>query len=60
MRRHPNEGENRLTTCVANTRSAAKTYNDTNVTASVKHTYRVKAINDAVKSEVSNFVLVTT
>ena len=59
LRRRPTEGERRLTTYVANTLSTATTYTDTNVTAGVKPAYRVKAINAAGSSGVSNFVLVT-
>ena len=59
LRRRPTQGENQLTTYVANTNSTAPTYTDTNVTAGVKHAYRVKAINAAGSSGVSNFVLVT-
>ena len=59
LRRRPTKGENRLTTYVANTQSTSTTYTDTNVTAGVKHAYRVKAINAAGSSGVSNFVLAT-
>ena len=59
LRRRPTEGEHALLVYVADTRSTATTYTDTNVTAGVQHAYRVKAINAAGTGPVSNFVNVT-
>ena len=59
LRRRPTEGENTLLVYVADTKSTATTYTDTNVTAGVQHAYRVKAINAAGAGPVSNFVNVT-
>ena len=59
LRRRPTLGEDTLLLYVADTESTATTYTDTNVTAGVKHVYRVKAINVAGAGPVSNFVNVT-
>ena len=64
LRRRPTQGENRLTTYVADTGSAAATYTAAtytaaNVTDGVRHVYRVKAINATGNSGVSNFARVT-
>ena len=59
LRRRPTEGEDALLVYVADTQSTATTYTDTNVTAGVRHVYRVKAINAAGAGPVSNFVNVT-
>ena len=59
LRRRPTEGENTLLVYVADTKSTATTYTDTNVTAGVQHAYRVKAINAAGAGSVSNFINVT-
>ena len=56
LRRRPALGEDVLLEYVANTQSPAATYTDTNVTAGVQHAYRVKAINAAGASPVSNYV----
>ena len=59
LRRRPTEGENTLLVYVEDTGSAATTYTDANVSAGVKHVYRVKAINAAGLSKRSNVVKVT-
>ena len=41
---------------LAHRQSPAATYTDMNVTAGVQHAYRVKAINAAGASPVSNYV----
>ena len=56
LRRRPTEGEDTLLVYVEDTQSTATTYTDTNVTAGVQHAYRVRAINAAGASPVSNFV----
>ena len=56
LRRRPTEGEDTLLIYVDNTGSTATTYTDTNVTAGVRHVYRVKAINDAGAGDQSNYV----
>ncbi|WP_420624946.1 Calx-beta domain-containing protein [Candidatus Poriferisodalis sp.] len=47
LRRRPSEGENALLVYVTDTGSTATTFTDTDVTAGIRHTYRVKAINQA-------------
>ena len=59
LRRRPTEGENTLLVYVEDTGSAATTYTDTNVSAGVKHVYRVQAINAAGLSKRSNAVRIT-
>ena len=59
LRRRPTLGENTLLVYVENTSSTATTYTDTDVTAGIRHVYRVKAINDAGLSGWSNYVRVT-
>ena len=59
LRRRPTQGENRLTTYMADTGSAAATYTDDNVTDGVRHVYRIKAINATGNSGVSNFARAT-
>ena len=44
---------------VSDTGSAATTYTDTNVTAGIRHVYRVKASNAGGLSEWSNYVNAT-
>ena len=44
---------------VADTSSTATAYTDTNVTAGVRHVYRVKAINSAGTGPRSNFARAT-
>ena len=56
LRRRPIEGESSLLIYVENTGSTATTYTDTNVTAGVRHVYRVKAINAAGLGDWSNYV----
>ena len=56
LRRRPTEDELELLVYVDDTQSTATTYTDTNVTAGVRHVYRVKAINAAGLSEWSNYV----
>ena len=55
LRRRPPLGENRLMVYVENTGNANTTYTDTNITAGVRHVYRVKAINVAGVSGWSNY-----
>ena len=56
LRRRPILGEDVLLEYVANTRSTAATFTDTNVTAGVQHVYRVQAISAAGQSQRSNYV----
>ena len=56
LRRRPTEGEDTLLVYVEDTQSTATTYTDRDVTAGVQHAYRVRAINAAGASPVSNFV----
>ena len=56
LRRRPTEGEDTLLVYVENTGDTTTTYTDTNVTAGVRHVYRVKAINAGGLSEWSNYV----
>ena len=58
LRRRPSEGENDLLVHVEDTGSTATTYIDTEVTAGIRHIYRVKAINEAGLSQRSNHVRV--
>ena len=53
LRRRPSQGEDTLLVYATST---AATYTDSNVTAGVKHVYRVKAINAAGLSGWSNYV----
>ncbi|MCY3658059.1 MAG: fibronectin type III domain-containing protein, partial [Caldilineaceae bacterium] len=55
LRRRPQEGEKALLVYVEDTGSTATTWIDRDVTLGTRHTYRVKAINAAGLSEVSNF-----
>ena len=59
LRRRPALGEDVLLEYVANTRSTAATFTDTNVTPGVQHVYRVQAISAAGQSQRSNYVNVT-
>ena len=59
LRRRPILGEDVLLEYVANTRSTAATFTDTNVTAGVQHVYRVQALGAAGQSQRSNYVNVT-
>ena len=62
LRRRPTEGEDTLLVYVANTGSTATTattYTDANVTAGIRHVYRVKAINAAGPSQWSNYARAT-
>ena len=56
LRRRPTQGEDTLLVYVEDTGSTATTYTDTNVTAGVRHVYRVKAINSAGVGAQSNYV----
>ena len=56
LRRRPSEGENDLLVYVEDTGSTVTTYTDTEVTAGIRHVYRVKAINEAGLSQRSNYV----
>ena len=58
LRRRPSEGENDLLVYVEEAGSTATTYTDTEVTAGVRHFYRVKATNEAGLSQQSNYVRV--
>ena len=55
LRRRPHEGERTLLVYVEDTGSTATTWTDTDVTPGTRHTYRVKAINAAGLSGVSNY-----
>ena len=57
--RRPTEGEDTLLVYVDNTNSTTTSYMDTNVTAGLRHVYRVKAINAAGLSQWSNFARAT-
>ena len=59
LRRRPTMDENTLLVYVEDTGSTATTYTDTNVTAGVRHVYRVKAINAACLSQWSNYARAT-
>ena len=59
LRRRPTMDENTLLVYVEDTGSTATTYTDTNVTAGVRHVYRVKAINAAGLSQWSNYARAT-
>ena len=56
LRRRPTIGEDTLLVYVEDTGSTATTYTDMNVTAEVRHVYRVKAINSAGVGPQSNYV----
>ena len=59
LRRRPRQGENSLSTYVADTGSAATTYTDTNATEpGERYVYRVKALRVGEKSGRSNYVRV--
>ena len=58
LRRRPTEGEKTLLVYVEDTGSAETTHTDTEVTAGIRHVYRVKAINAAGLSQWSNYVRV--
>jgi len=55
LRRRPWEGEGSMLVIVEDTGSTSTTFTDTNVTAGTRHTYRVKAINQAGLSGWSNY-----
>ena len=59
LRRRPAKGEHSLQVYVSDTQSKATTYKDTNVAMGVEHVYRVKAINSAGRSGLSNYVSAT-
>ena len=59
LRRRPTEGEEALLVYVSDTSSTATAYTDTNVTAGVRHVYRVKAINSAGTGPRSNYARAT-
>ena len=58
LRRRPTLGEQTLRVYVENTGTTATTFTDTAVTAGVRHTYRVKAINEAGPGPRSRFARV--
>ncbi len=58
LRRRPTMGEAKLLVHVADTGGTAITFTDTEVTASIRHVYRVKAINAAGLGKWSNYVRV--
>ena len=58
LRRRPTMGEAKLLVYVADTGGMAITFTDTEVTASIRHVYRVKAINAAGLGKWSNYVRV--
>ena len=55
LRRRPTLGENKLLVYVEHTGNTNTTYTDPNITAGVRHVYRVKAINVAGVSGWSNY-----
>ena len=55
LRRRPAMGEDNLIVYVENTGSTATTFIDRDVTAGTRHTYRVKAINEAGPGPRSNY-----
>ena len=59
LRRRPTQGEDTLLVYVEDTGSTATTYTDANVSAGIRHVYRVKAISTAGLSQRSNYVNVT-
>ena len=59
LRRRPTEGEGALLVYVEDMGSAATTFTDAKVSAGIRHVYRVKAINTAGLSRMSNKVNVT-
>ena len=58
LRRRPTMGEAKLLVYVADTGGTAITFTDTEVTVSIRHVYRVKAINAAGLGKWSNYVRV--
>ena len=58
LRRRPTMGGAKLLVYVADTGGPATTFTDTEVTASIRHVYRVKAINAAGLGKWSNYVRV--
>ena len=58
LRRRPSQGEKELLVYVEDTGSAETTYTDKDVTAGIRHVYRVKAINAAGVGQRSNYVRV--
>ena len=58
LRRRPTMGEAKLLVYVADAGGPATTFTDTEVTASIRHVYRVKAINAAGLGKWSNYVRV--
>jgi hypothetical protein len=58
LRRRPPMGEDTLLVYVDDTGSTATTFIDMEVTAGVRHVYRVKAINAAGLSQRSNYARV--
>ena len=58
LRRRPSEGEKGLLVYVEDMGSTATTFTDTEVTAGVRHVYRVKAVNAAGLSQRSNYARV--
>ena len=56
LRRRPSLEETTLLVYVNDTGSTSTSYTDTNVTAGIRHVYRVKAINAAGLSNWSNYV----
>ena len=59
LRRRPTQGEDTLLVYVEDTGNTATTYTDANVSAGIRHVYRVKAISTAGLSQRSNYVNVT-
>ena len=59
LRRRPNEGESTLLVHVVDTGSTDTTWTDGDVTMGTRHVYRVKAINDAGLSQMSNLARAT-
>ena len=59
LRRRPNEGEKTLLIYVADTGSTDTTWADEDVTIGTRHVYRVKAINAAGLSQMSNLARAT-
>ena len=56
LRRRPREDETTLSTYVADTGSAEASFTDDNATPGTLYVYRIKAINSAGTSSVSNYV----
>ena len=59
LRQRPTEGEDTLLVYLEDTGSGVTTYTDANMSAEIRHVYRVKAISMAGLSEWSNSVNVT-